>query len=346
MKKTTLVLMLSVVAVLGLSSGALAVIDGIGDSWVGDKDLQSAEVLLYPPPGGSSHSDWVRLTVTMAGGSTMPGMITWDFDADNNAATGGGSSLNMPFPPCPPTRCKTEEGFDFYIVMVLRDQADTAQLAYCSGCVGGATCVTRGASNSCNEGTCYEPDQSCTGGPGCYVLENNDACSGSLACGNSYPLDVLCDSVVTDCADGMKWGEYYAGAGISGTNDPILRGRVILEVAVVNNLTEYCFHLPWGDIIAYASFEGAVDFASVSQNPEYQVSVWHDNVFADNNDMFDAGLILNLSDYVPNTGKASDASNGAALCLSDTNADCKVNLTDLVTSKSEFLRNNCPNCCP
>ena len=62
--------------------------------------------------------------------------------------------------------------------------------------------------------------------------------------------------------------------------------------------------------------------------------------------MFDAGLILNLSDYVPDTGKANDASNGAALCLSDANGDCKVNLTDLVNIKSEFLRNDCPNCCP
>jgi hypothetical protein len=84
----------------------------------------------------------------------------------------------------------------------------------------------------------------------------------------------------------------------------------------------------------------------VTQTPQYQVQAFHDPVFADEDDLFDAGLVLNLADYVPNTGKATDASVGAALCLSDTNADCKVNLTDLVVIKSEFLRNNCPNCCP
>ena len=102
MQKTYLMLMLSAVLLLGLNSGALAVTDATGDQYVPGKDLGSAEVLLYPPPAGT-HSDWVRLMVTMASGSTMPGMITWDFDADNNAGTGGASSLNMPFPPCPPT---------------------------------------------------------------------------------------------------------------------------------------------------------------------------------------------------------------------------------------------------
>jgi hypothetical protein len=346
MKKISFMLMLSALLVVGFSTGALAVTDGTGDQFVPGKDLASAEVLLYPPPTGS-HPDWVRLTVTMAGGSTMPGMITWDFDADNDAGTGGGSSLNMPFPPCGPNRCKTDEGFDFYIVMVLRDQGDTSQLAYCSGCVGGQTCVTRGPEvPGCNEQICYEPLDSCAvGDANCYV-QDTDSCTGSLACDNAYPLQTPCGIGSEDCGDGMKWGEYYVGAGQGGGNDPVLRGRVYFEESIVDSATEYCFHLPWGDFIAYASIAGAVDFGAVSQNPDYQVSVWHDNVFLDNNDMFDAGLILNLSDYVPDSGKASDSSVGEEECLADTNSDCKVNLTDLVQIKSEFLRNDCPNCCP
>ena len=80
--------------------------------------------------------------------------------------------------------------------------------------------------------------------------------------------------------------------------------------------------------------------------PKYQVSIWYDSVFADKDDLFDAGLILNLNDYLPNADceKAADGAVGAELCLADTNGDCKVNLTDLVQIKSEFLRNDCPNC--
>ena len=142
MWKKSLVVMFSVLLVLSLQSGAEAVTDPAGDNFVSGVDLESAEVLFYPP--SITTPEWVRLTVKMQAGNHLPGMIIWDFDADANAATGAGSALNIPFPPCPPTRCKTDQGFDFFIVMILRDQSDTAQNAYCSGCVGGQTCVTRG----------------------------------------------------------------------------------------------------------------------------------------------------------------------------------------------------------
>jgi hypothetical protein len=346
--KRYLLPLLSVMLLLGLSTtGMAAITDATGDQFVAGKDLLSADALFYPA-SSFPVAEWVKLTVTMNTGSTLPGMLTWDFDVDGNSLTGGGSSLNMPFSPCPPTRCKTEKGFEFYVMLVLRDQSDTGNNAYAAGCVGSPSqCVTKGDSVSCTEGQCFEPGDACNAGdPGCFALEAA-ACTGSGNCPNAYKLAFPCVDTA-DCGTGLKYGEWYAGFGTGGNRKPILRGRLIGLGSIVNNKTQYCFTLPWGDIIAYASIAGAIDFNQVVNAPPYQLQIWHDPVYehpaGDMEDFFDAGLLLNVADYVPNTGYGASVASAVEECLSDSNADCKVNVTDLVQIKSEFNRTNCPNC--
>lgn len=340
-----LVACLGVMLLLGLgTTGMAAVTDGTGDAFVTGSDLLSVDAIFYPPAAGTSTTTkWVKLVVTMAAGSTLPGMITWDFDADDNLATGAGSSLNMPFLPCPPTRCKTELGFDFYILLVTRDQGDSSNNAYCNNCVGtSAQCVTRGATVACTEGTCYEPADVCgIGDPDCYEID--EPCSGSLECENAYPLTVPCGASAIGCGTGLQFGEFYAGFGTGGNKQPIYRGRVVAEIGEFAGKTQYCFILPWETIATEAAVKDAVEYANLVQNPPYQVSIWHDPVFADREDFFDPGLTLNLTDYVPNAGYAASVI-GAAECTMDGNGDCKVNLTDLTAIKAEFNRSNCPNC--
>lgn len=154
--------LLSIMLLLGLSAtGRAAVTDATGDQFVAGKDLLWADALFYPPTP-LPVADWVRLTVTMNTGSTLPGMIVWDIDADNNAATGGSSFLNMPFSPCPAGGCKTERGFDFYVLLVLRDQGDAGHTAYCAGCEDyESNCARRGNPVECLEGICFEPGEMC-----------------------------------------------------------------------------------------------------------------------------------------------------------------------------------------
>ncbi len=349
------VALLSVMLLIGLSTTGMAapIVDPVGDRFVAGKDILSADALFYPA-SSLPIADYVKLTVTMASGSTLPGMITWDFDADKNTATGGGSSLNMPFSPCPTSRCKTEGGFDFYILLVMRDQSDTGNTAYCGNCVGAAgQCVTRGATVACTEGTCYEPGDSCDiGAPGCYLLDETP-CSGAGQCPNAYELQTPC-TASSDCGSGQQWGEYYVGFGLGGNSRPAFRGRLELPGDILAK-NQYCFTLPWGKIVAYAAMMGAVNFGDVKDDPTYQVQAWHDPIFdpndgGDKEDFFDVGLTLNISDYVPNTGYAASTASAVEACSADITSavagqtDCKVALQDLVLLKAEFNRSNCPNC--
>jgi hypothetical protein len=343
--------MMTLLLLVGLTGSAMAYTDATGDS-TGAIDLLSANVTMYPPSSGTDAPDFIRLDVETD--SQLPGLIIFDFDTDHNDGTGSGSILNMPFPPCPPTRCKTCEGYEFYVVLALRDQGDTANISYCKGCIGTPTCVTRDNPATCDEGTCYEPVDDCViGDPDCWVLSTQEPCNNCTPNGTPrYVLDTPCGLESDYCGEGLQYGEWYVQkTGVGGGGGAIItRGRVELPGASFQSFSEYSFHLPWAEILARAAQNGALpdyNFA-IANPPKYQVSIWYDSVFTDKDDLFDAGLVLNLNDYLPNADceKAEDGAVGAQLCLADTNGDCKVNLTDLVQIKSEFLRNDCPNCTP
>ena len=166
---------------MGLSGNALAVSDTIGDALVANIDIASSSVVTSNIPAGNTVPNTANLGIKMAAGSSLPGAVIWDIDVDNDTATGGGSIVTgIPSLLCGGAPCKADAGggFDFFVVLILRNQSDTSTLADCSGCIGStAQCVTRGASASCNEGTCYALGDPCQiGDADCY--EQTIQCTG------------------------------------------------------------------------------------------------------------------------------------------------------------------------
>jgi hypothetical protein len=344
MKNLTICLM-GVLLLLGLSSDAMAIADPADDQFVAGKDMIAADALFYPP-SSAPVLDKVKLTVTMNGGSTFPAMINWDFDADNNPNTGSGTLLSINRPPCPTADggCKQIEGIDFSITLMLRDQSDTAATSYCASCIGGGNCLTRGDLIACNEPNCYVGIDKCSqGDPNCWVVPT-DSCTGIQGCESSYQLIEPCDDD-SRCDSGLQYGEFFVGSGSGANTDPIYRGRVYDIDSLVDIVSEYSFILPWGEIVAQASIAHAVDYNDVVDNPPYQVSIWYDDEF-DGDDLFDQGLLLNVTDYLPNSETLAASSVGAELCTANTNpdVDCEVGITDLIAMKQQYFRSDCPNC--
>ena len=139
--KKLLFCILSLFLVAGFSGLAVAdpVTDtcGGGDARVADADLEIAQAELYTYPGpidpaNSALDDWLKITIDMCTGSTVPGIVVLEVDLDNDNGTGGVLSMTgIPVPPCP---IKTCAGFDVVVVIVLRTQGDVSQTAWGLGC--------------------------------------------------------------------------------------------------------------------------------------------------------------------------------------------------------------------
>jgi len=109
---------------------------GIGQQ-LGPLDLATASVVTYDKENPTSIPDFVKIGVTMAPGSHLPGAIFFDFDVDNNTDTGRGSIITgIPAGNCGAQPCKTPvgDGFDFFVVLTLRTQGDTSNLSLYTGC--------------------------------------------------------------------------------------------------------------------------------------------------------------------------------------------------------------------
>ena len=157
MKSKAMVFVIGCMFLLGMAGNALAVNDSIGEQ-LGTLDLATASVVTYSKPSSLEIPDFAKVGVTMAAGSHLPGAIIFDFDVDNDPATGGGSVITgIPSGNCGgPCKTPAGDGFDFYMVLVLRTQGDSSNLSLVSGCSGSSLpCVERGAPSACDEGTCY-----------------------------------------------------------------------------------------------------------------------------------------------------------------------------------------------
>ena len=361
--RKTVFLVVSLLMVFGLAGISMAqtspINDPNNDSYLATVDLTRASVQTYGKAGAGYVPSWVNLGIRMNTGDHLPGMIMWDFDVDQNASTGGGSTLTMPFATAegPDGPFKPDKGFEFYVVMALRTQANTSQTALSAGCTGGGyQCVTRGPGcTGCSpSGTYYELGDACiVGAPDCYeVLPGTFSDCNE---GNCYPLDSPCGTTPKDCAMGLLVGEWYAAAGISGT--PFIRGKVPLDVATFNIHTEtsLCATLPWAEMVARARNVGVLTddqlFFTADNPPQWQVSVWYDAAPFDGDDMFDAGLVLNLVDFAPNTGRATAVFNANLPCLMNQHGgygDIDVDADDITLFLSEFGREEfflpCPGC--
>ena len=353
MKKHYLAVIVSMFFVLSLSDTARAVSDTTGENIVPNVDLTGASVQTFAPQDSSVPPEYVKLGIRMNGGSHLPSLIIWDFDVDNDTATGDGSIVTgIPSATCGGSPCKADAGggFDFYVVMVLRDQSDDSSTALCRDCtVAAYQCATRSAPTSCNEGTCYELGAPCSiGDPDCYeVTTECTGCSG----GPAYPLDQVCGTTTEDCGMGILKGEWYMSIG--SAVKPYERGRSFLPVSWNgSDYTQWCFTLPWHHIVARAVDKGAdFDYDYTKSNPpKFQVSVYYDEAFTDGDDLFTLpGLNLDISDWLPNTARVADGEfNQYSICVADFTGDGGVDGTDVSILLNDWGRSQfsqpCPSC--
>ncbi len=179
MKKHYLALIVSILFVVSLCNTAMAVDDFTGDNLVPGVDLASASVQTFAPQGPGVPPEYIKLGIRMNAGSHLPTLIIWDFDVDNDTATGDGSIVTgIPNNTCGGQPCKADAGggFDFYAVMALRKQADTSSTALCMNCARSVSqCATHvvphlpvmkvpamswAASCDIGDPDCYETDSS------------------------------------------------------------------------------------------------------------------------------------------------------------------------------------------
>jgi hypothetical protein len=299
----------------------------------------------------------------MAPGSHLPGAVIFDFDVDNDTATGGGSIITgIPAGNCGSEPCKTPagDGFDFYVVLVLRTQGDTSNLSLASGCSGSRnTCAQRGAPGSCDEGICYQLGSPCDiGDPDCWEILEGGACNNCVPDIISYQLDLICGATGARCDKPLIKGEYYVGFG---QQNEVKVGEVLIRNTFnINNEAELCATIPWG-LIVTNTFVAITDAGktpfdatyAVNNPPKYQVSLFYDTTFADENDLFTLpGLNVDVNDWLPDTARAADGEyNHNTPCLHNSAGrygDQNVDANDVADFLNEFGRshfnNQCPNC--
>ena len=131
----------------------------------------------------------------------------------------------------------------------------------------------------------------------------------------------------------------------------------------INNETEICASLNWGLIITQMYTRILRDapanhplFDSTYANdnpPKYQVSVFHDENFNDEDDLFTLpGLNVDVSDWMPDTARVVDGEyNDFAPCGHNTAGgygDVNVDANDVTDFLNEFGRSvfnkPCPTC--
>lgn len=317
MKCKAMALVMSCIFLLGMAGNIHAVSDSTGEQ-MGPLDLATASVVTYDKPSPAETPDFAKIGVTMAPGSHLPGVIIFDFDVDNDTATGTASIITgIPAGNCGFTPCKTSvgNGFDFFAVLVLRTQGDNSNLSLCYGCIGGEQqCVTRGDPDDCNEGICYELGSPCSiGDPDCYAIET--ACTGCPGGSFYYPLDTPCGATAASCNKSLIKGEYYVGFG---TPTIVKVGDVNIRNSYdINNEVEICATLPWGLIVTqmWSVIYDAADpihipfdwTYTINNPPKYQVSVFYDPIFADGDDLFTMpGLNIDVNDWLPDTDRVAD----------------------------------------
>jgi hypothetical protein len=350
---------LSIFLFLGLTSPVLAASDSTSDNFVPDVDLASASVVTSSQTNPANPPEVANIGITMAAGSHLPGLIIFEFDVDDDPGTGGTSILAAPLdtaegggtPPYKPG-CV---GYDFFVVVALRNQSDASEIALGAGCFGSSVpCIQRGdPCTGCDGGVdAYQLGSMCSGGANCW----NVIQSVITPCneGTCYQLDVPCPADQS-CAMGILRGEWYMSTSLLA--NPSMRGKKILPFEYdPDNETEICFTLPWAEILERAVAGGATFNEAYARDnpPKYLVTVWYDTPFTDENDYFSNGNLLNLSDFMPDAGGACNAAgefNQYTACAHNSAGpygDQNVAADDVGDFLAEFGRSTfnqpCPTC--
>ena len=371
MKIKSLISLIAVLLAVGFCGSALAVLDDTGDEICTNKDLLSTSVLYFDAGAGPA-ADSVKVTVGMNAGSSLPGLVMFEVDTDDDVTTGGQVSMVGVMKSCASgqtTKIKEQAGTDILVMIMIRDQTAAGGTAWCDGCLGsGSQCFERGAAcaGECGGTDCYKAGAGCApdSGPNCYA--SGDSCNEPRpTCDTCYELNVVCTSS-QECNIGRRQGEWYAdisAAGQGGTA-PAAWGRIDMPLPDDTGTAgpdEY--PLPWGRIVSQCYEKAQIAVAdpakifdlAASQNPanfNYQLSVWEDVDDASEpaNDFFNEvqfapAVCAEVCDVVPNTGLASlDTLKVCTVgCNGDFDTDADVDGTDAVGFKAHFFRKNCLN---
>ena len=141
-------------------------------------------------------------------------------------------------------------------------------------------------------------------------------------------------------------------------------GNILVENTYnINNETEMCTTIPWSNIVTnmYAQIlrdTGSAPFDvlyALNNPPKYQVSVFYDSVFADEDDLFTLpGLNVDVNDWLPDTARVADGEYNPYTACGHNSAggygDLGVDANDVSDFLSEFGRAcfwcawKCPNC--
>jgi len=353
MKKKSLVFVMSCLLVLGFSGIAMGIAtthtDSTGDNYVPGVDILEYSAEVYAPDPATGLPQGIKLGLRMNGGH-LPAMIYWDFDVDNDLNSGWASTTTGidVVEPCGGI-CKDitaemyEQGWDIWIILVLRDQSDASSMADCWDCTAKRStfCATPGTKcSNCNKGDCYALGGFCSeGDPDCYeIIEGYDCyCDDARKCG---VFDMPCGSTERqNCGVGYIKGRWTAGFGDGKI--AAARGNIDIPLAYdFTGETELQVDLPWGQIVSKVhelkpeipnqSLHCNFDLSYALQNPPlFQVSAFFDPDFVDEEDYIGwvpGGLELDISDWAPDSpvyGVTADWNNkNTKQCDLDADGDC------------------------
>jgi hypothetical protein len=378
--------MMSVVFLLVLSVSVYAdpLQDTLGEEEIAGYDIDKVTVEVYdvpipdpaPLPGDfTAIPERIKISLDMANGSSLPGLVMFEFDVDGDQATGGNIGLPALFRPCsctPPGCPKIKPltpGYDVLLLLLLREQDPNSSTSWCADCIGPGEgqCFEKNTpcDGSCGTADCYKTDTSCDpdSGPNCYVTDtrcqpNQDPCNGC------YEMTQLCTSIVP-CNDPRRIGEWYANntLGIGGGTEAD-RGRIEMPLPrATDSDSEDCYVLPWRRIVeaVYATIDPSepkrfdLSAAINPANLKWQVSTWYDTVTPPN-DFFHSndplGPCSPVSDVVPDTGQAGGINTQIAdvdsFCEANRNGDKNSDAADVSKFLEDFGRSTffkpCPPC--
>jgi len=357
MKNKSLAFVISCVLVLGFSGIAMGIAtthtDNTGESYVTSVDILEYSAEVYDPDPLTSLPQKINLGLRVKDGGHLPAVIIWDFDVDNNLNSGWANTTTGIVNSVCGGICKDmggemyEQGWDFYIILALRDQAATSNVADCLSCTASKFyCLESGPQCSdCDKGDCHSIAMGPSGLPfcdegeeNCYeTVEGYDCyCDDARKCGI---FDIPCGKMPhIDCSVGLTKGRWLATFG-EGKLTP-MRGNIDISLNYdVTGETEIQVEFPWGQIVQRIHelkpeiMHGQFDLSYASQNPPvFMVSAFFDSGFEDGDDMWTTskGMYIDISDWAPDlpvygvTADWNDTSAAAKKYDLDDDGDCDV----------------------
>lgn len=167
-------------------------------------------------------------------------------------------------------------------------------------------------------------------------------------------------NTATSCAKKRWPGEWYSVASSLASNTTgVLRG--FSDPQPLWTTTSKCYTFPWDSILVYTKTEVTnpaeqYNYADALDptTTRWQVSVWTDAVYTDEDDFSNGTTLFNISDVVPNgngnlvVGVDDASATPLTYCEGNFDGDRDVDGTDAAKFKTDFgrsaVKNPCPSC--